>query len=56
MAETIAQVVMFGLDIEGLIALDVTLTRLRTGYMSLAIVDVQVVLVIAVVILILGVE
>ena len=56
MAETIAQVVMFGLDIEGLIALDVTLTRLRTGCMSLAIVDVQVVLVIAVVILILGVE
>ena len=48
MAETIAQVVMFGLDIEGLIALDVTLTRLRTGCMSLAIVDVQVVLVIAV--------
>ena len=51
MAETIAQVVMFGLDIEGLIALDVTLTRLRTGCMSLAVVDVQVVLVIAVVIL-----
>ena len=56
MAETIAQVVMFGLDIEGLIALDVTLTRLRIGYMSLAIVDAQVVLAIAVVILILGVE
>lgn len=48
MAETIAQVVMFGLDIEGLIALDVTLTRLRTGCMSLAIVDVQVALAIAV--------
>lgn len=47
MAETIAQVVMFGLDIEGLIALDVTLTRLRTGCMSLAVVDVQVVLAIA---------
>ena len=48
MVETIAQVVMFGLDIEGLIALDVTLMRLRTDCMSLAIVDVQVVLAIAV--------
>jgi hypothetical protein len=51
MAETIAQVVMFGLDIEGLIALDVTLTRLRTGCMSLAVVDVPVVLAIAVVLI-----
>ena len=54
--EDIALVVMFGLHTEGVIGMDVMLTRPRIGYMSIVHVDVPVILAIAVVILILGVE
>ena len=56
MVEDIALVAMFGLHTGGAIGMDVMLTRPRIGYMSIAHVDVPVVLAIAVVILILGVE
>ena len=56
MVEDIALVAMFGLHTEGAIGMDVMLTRPRIGYMSIAPADVLVVLAIAVVILILGVE
>ena len=50
MVKNIALVAMFGLHTEGAIGMDVMLTRPRIGYMSIAHVDVPVILAIAVVI------